>query len=293
MQTATAVNDTAANDRGSRYNTTSAVAWPAIIAGAVTAAAVSLILLLLGSGLGLASVSPWSNSGVTVATFTVNTAIWLIIMQWISSGLGGYLAGRLRSKWVSMHTDEVFFRDTAHGFLAWSLATIITAAFLASAASSIIGGGVKVATTVSASADAGTASGAARNSNDTMGDPMAYFVDSLYRSDHPNQSEGDMRGETARILVTDLKDGGVSDVDKAYLTQLVSARTELNQADASKRVDDVIAKLTATKEKAKEEIETARKSAMHIAIYTFLSMLIGAFIASAAAALGGRHRDEY
>jgi hypothetical protein len=206
-------------------------------------------------------------------------------MQWISSGLGGYLTGRLRSKWVSMHTDEVFFRDTAHGFLAWALATIITAAFLASAASSIIGGGVKVATTASAST--------AKNSNDTMGDPMAYFVDSLYRSDHPNLSEGDIRGETMRILVTDLKDGGVSVTDKAYLAQLVSARTGLNQADASQRVDDVITKLTAAKEKAKEEIETARKSAMHIAIYTFLSMLIGAFIASAAAALGGRKRDEY
>ena len=122
---------------------------------------------------------------------------------------------------------------------------------------------------------------------------MAYFVDSLYRTDHPNPSEGDIRGETVRILVTDLKDGGVSDADKAYLTQLVSVRTGLKQADASKRVDDVIAKLTAAKEKAQEEIETARKTAMHVAIYTFLSMLIGAFIASAAAALGGRQRDEY
>ncbi len=293
MQTATTLNNDAANDSGSSDATTSAVAWPAIIAGAVTAAAVSLILLLLGSGLGLASVSPWSNSGVTVATFTVTTAIWLIVMQWISSGLGGYLTGRLRSKWVSMHTDEVFFRDTAHGFLAWSLATVITAAFLASAASSIIGGGVKVATTVYASAGAGVVSSAAKNPNDTIGDPMAYFVDSLYRSENLNPSEGDIRGETARILVTDLKDGSVSDADKAYLTQLVSARTGLNLADASKRVDDVIAKLTTAKEKAKEEIETARKSATHIAIYIFLSMLIGAFIASAAAALGGRQRDEY
>ncbi len=287
------MDDTAANNRELYDAHNTAVAWPAIIAGAFTAAAVSLILLLLGSGLGLAFVSPWSRSDVSIVTFTVTTAIWLIIMQWISSGLGGYLTGRLRSKWKNMHTDEVFFRDTAHGFLAWALATVITATFLASAASSVIGGSVKAATAVSAAAAAGATSGAAKNSNDTMGDSTAYFVDSLYRSDHANPSEGDMRGETTRILVTDMKDGSISNADKAYLTQLVSARTGLNQADASKRVDDVITKLTAAKEKAKEEMETARKTAMHIAIYTFLSMLIGAFIASAAAALGGRHRDEY
>ena len=293
MKTDTTLNNNATNNISSCDAKTSAVAWSAIIAGAVTSAAVSLILLLLGSGLGLASVSPWSNSGVSVATFTVATAIWLIVMQWISSGLGGYLTGRLRSKWVSMHSDEVFFRDTAHGFLAWSLATIITAAFLAAAISSVLGGGIKAATAVSENAVAGAGYGATKSSNDTIVDPMAYFVDSLYRSDHPNPSEGDIRGETARILISNLKDGSVSNTDKVYLTQLVSVHTGLNQASASKRVDDVIASLTAAKEKAKENLEKAHKTAMHVAIYTFLSMLIGAFIASVAAALGGKHRDEY
>jgi hypothetical protein len=122
-----------------------------------------------------------------------------------------------------------------------------------------------------------------------------YFVDSLYRSDHlnPSTSKDDLRGETLRILVTDAKNGSVSDADRAYLTQLVSAHTGLNQADASRRVGNVIANLNSAKEKAKEELETARKTAMQVAIYTFLSMLIGAFIACVAAALGGRHRDEY
>src|ERR1700730_4835360 len=95
----------------------SAVSWPAIIAGAVVAAAASLVLVVLGSGLGLASVSPWRNVGASATTFTIMTAIWLIVVQWAASGLGGYLTGRLRTKWVGTHTNEVFFADTAHGSL--------------------------------------------------------------------------------------------------------------------------------------------------------------------------------
>ena len=112
----------------------SGVSWPAVIGGAVTAAASTLILLALGSGFGLASVSPWSNSGASLTTFTLMTAVWLIIVQWVSSGLGGYLTGRLRTKWAGLHTHEVFFRDTANGFLSWAVASVLVAAFLASAA---------------------------------------------------------------------------------------------------------------------------------------------------------------
>ena len=155
--TANALPDAPENNRGQCEATTSAVAfWPAIIAGAFTARCrVTDPLLLLGSGFGLASVSPWAHAGVSAVTFTATTAIWLIVMQWIASGLGGYLTGRLRSKWVSMHTDEVFFRDTAHRFLAWALATVFTAMFLASAISSIVGNGTRAATTMAANASAG------------------------------------------------------------------------------------------------------------------------------------------
>src|SRR5690348_13139804 len=111
----------------------SAASWPAIFAGAVTAIATTLILLALGTGFGLASVSPWPHSGASATTFTVMTAIWLIVVQWLSSLIGGYLAGRLRTRWVGLHTHEVFFRDTAHGFVTWALATVVGAAVLTSA----------------------------------------------------------------------------------------------------------------------------------------------------------------
>lgn len=99
------------------------VSWPAILAGAVSAVALSLILLMLGQGLGLSSVSVWDAPSDTAITLTAGIAIWLIVMQWLSSAMGGYLAGRLRQRWAGVDADEVFFRDTAQGFLAWCVAT--------------------------------------------------------------------------------------------------------------------------------------------------------------------------
>src|SRR6202140_5832206 len=117
----------------------SGVSWAAVIGGAFVAAALSLILLTLGTGLGLSSVSPWSGVGASASTVGMVAIFWLILMQIISSSMGGYLAGRLRTKWAHIHTDEVYFRDTAHGFLAWAVALVITAGFLASAAPAMVG----------------------------------------------------------------------------------------------------------------------------------------------------------
>jgi hypothetical protein len=277
---------------------TSGVAWPAIIAGAFAAAALSLILMSLGSGLGLASVSPWSGSGASVTTFTVMTAIWLIVIQWLASAVGGYVTGRLRTKWVGLHTHEVFFRDTANGFLTWATASVIGAAFLASAASSVVGGTAHTVAEVATGAAAGASQAAGRSATRESGDsadPTAYFVDSLYRTDHPgaNTAAGDVQAESRRILVNGVRSGGVPAPDKTYLAQLVSARTGLSQADAAKRVDAVIAQENAAEVKAAQAADAARKAASYLSIFMALSMLIGAFIACAAAALGGQQRDEY
>lgn len=112
---------------GSFLPQTSAVTWSAIWAGTVIAIGASLILLTIGSAFGLASVSPWPGVGAKPTSFTIGAGIWLIVMQWLSSALGGYVTGRLRTRWQSLHTDEVFFRDTAHGLLTWGSATIIVA----------------------------------------------------------------------------------------------------------------------------------------------------------------------
>jgi hypothetical protein len=298
MQERTYINrdDIPASDRTANW----CVDWSAIIAGALTAAVVSLILLLLGTGFGLAAVSPWSQEGISVTAFTVTTAIWLIVMQWIASGLGGYLTGRLRKKWHGMHGDEVYFRDTAQGFMAWVVATLFTALFLASATTSLISGGVKSATAISAGAAAGAANGAADASASTAKKPAddnGYFIDTLLRPDHVNPSkqapEPELRGEVTRIILNDVKNGEFSEEDKNYLAQIVAARAGLSQDEAAKRVDDTISQIKDAENKLKQKADEARKIASTAAIFTFLSLLIGAFIASVAAALGGKRRDTY
>jgi hypothetical protein len=274
----------------------SGVSWPAVFAGGVTAAAVSVILLLFGTGLGLSSISPWPHQGVSASTFTVLAAIWLIVVQWVAAIFGGYMAGRLRTKWVGLHTDEVFFRDTAHGFLAWAVGTLIVAAMLSMAAAGAAGTGTQAAATVAANTPQTT-----------------YFVDELFRQNAnpaaangasllapqgaepspPNVSSQDMPGEAAAILAEGATNGGVNQTDATYLAQLVSERTGLAPADAQARVQDVLNQEQAAIAKAKQAADAARKTSATAAIYLFVSLLIGAFIASVSGAIGGRLRDTY
>ncbi|HEY1097098.1 MAG TPA: hypothetical protein VGF14_07650 [Alphaproteobacteria bacterium] len=265
--------------------TSSAVAWPAIIAGAVVAAATSLGLLTLGSSFGLAIASPWSDGGITTATaVTAGIVIWMIVMQWVSAALGGYLTGRLRKRWNNLHNDEVFFRDTAHGFLTWALATLFTAGFLASAASGIVNTGIQSAATIAAgamSSDNGESS--------VKGESFDYYIDGLYRSESDNAvADGRVQQETMGIITHSLMgEDGLSPADKAYLTSRIMRRANVSQAEAAARVETLDNQI----ESAKKHADEARKTAATVTIFTFLSMLVGAFIASVAAALGGRQRD--
>lgn len=258
----------------------SAVSWAAIIGGAFIMAAVTMLLLALGSGLGLSSVSPWAGSGVSITSFTVATAIWLIVVQWLSAGLGGYVTGRLRSAWSGVHHHEVFFRDTAHGLLAWAVASVIGFGVLASAVSTLVSGGAHVA------------AGVAQAAGSTAGNVSGYYVDQVFRSDRPATTGQDPRPEVTRILTVGIQNGSVPDADKAYLSQLVAERTSVSQDEARKRVDTLISQEQAAEQKAKVAADQARKATASLSFYTFFSMLIGAFIASAAAALGGRSRDH-
>jgi hypothetical protein len=281
----------------------SAISWPAIFAGMFATMAVTLVLTALGSGFGLAWASPFSDTGPSAKTLTIVAVVWLIVVQWIASGVGGYLTGRLRTKWVGLHTHEVFFRDTAHGFLTWSVATMLGFLLIATASSALVGGGVRAISAIGAgaaqgvgSAAAGAASqGAASNSANEMVD---YALDTLFRSPQPagqtaNENPADARAEAGRILARGIATGDVPAADRTYLAQLVSARTGIAQPDAQKRVDDTIAQVKAAEDKAAQAADAARKAAAKFSIFTAVSMLVGAFIACAAAALGGQQRDAY
>jgi hypothetical protein len=253
----------------------SGVSWAAIAAGAVASLALTLVLLSFGAGLGLAAVSPWGSSGVSTTTFKIGTGLYFIVMAMISSAIGGYLAGRLRTKWTGVHSTEVYFRDTAHGLLAWAFASVLGAVLLASPASTLVGGAASGATQASA------------NSNSSG--PMEGYVDTLLRSDTPaSQNSGspaESRGELVRLFTTSFHNSGdLSSGDRTYVAKVVSARTGLSQADADKRVTEVTTQV-------KSDLDTARKNAMQLAIWLTLSLFIGAFSASLAATEGGGLRD--
>lgn len=297
-----ATTQSATDTMASTESSPSAVSWGPIVAGAFAASTLTLILMLLGSGLGLTMVSPWSNEGASVTTFAVSTAIWLIVVQWLSSGAGGYLSGRLRTKWVGIHTDETFFRDTAHGFLVWALATLLVAAVLGSALSAMVGRGVQAASTVASGAAMGASAGTTATGNtgsEGASNAMSYFVDVLLRPTDPARlsapgAEGDAAAaaQASRILIASAAASEVSADDKAYLGQLVAARTGLPQPEATARVDAVLAQVQAAKVKARQAADEARKASATFALLGALSLIIGAFIASVAAALGGRQRDD-
>jgi hypothetical protein len=253
-----------------------AVSWAAVAAGAIAAAALTLVLLAFGAGMGFSAVSPWSNSGVSASTFQIGTGLYLICVAMLASAIGGYIAGRLRTRWAGVHTHEVFFRDTAHGFLAWGFATVLGAAFLAAAASNIAGGASSVG--LSATQSAGS------------GGPVDYYVDALLRSNPTASSNtadsGAIRREIAGILMAGLRDGDVPVPDRTYVAQVVAARTGLSQADADGRVSDVI-------NQAKTALDNARKAAAKLSLWLTAAMLIGAFSASLAATDGGYVRDNW
>ena len=272
----------------------SAVSWAAIAAGAVAAAALALVLIAFGAGLGLSAVSPWSDSGVSASTFKTGTGIYVVIVAVMSSAVGGYLAARLRTKWVGANAHEVFFRDTAHGFLAWAFATLLSASALSSATAYLANG--------TAAGLGGAASQATRSVN-----PADIYVDKLFRTNcrgaagaapasapginaqcpatpnntNPNQS----RAEVLRLWTASFHGNqDLSAADKTYVAHLVAARTGMSEADAQKRVNDVITE-------AKTAADNARKGAAKLSFWLTAAMLFGAFAASLAAVEGGSLRD--
>ncbi len=254
----------------------SAVSWGAIFAGAFAAGALTLILAALGTGVGLALTSPWSNNSVSPTTFKVTAGLYLLVTAVISSTVGGYMAGRLRTKWSATPHQEVLFRDTAHGLVAWAVATLILAAILGTGTLSLIGMSVK-------GVSQGATQGASSKSTD-------YFVDMLLRpaptAFATTQSDPTAtRREVSSIFARDFAPGAeFPDADRIYLVQLVVSRSGLSQEEADKRVSDV---LTQTK----TYLDSARKYTIALSLWVTLSLFAGAFAASAGAIEGGQLRD--
>ncbi|MFH5024597.1 hypothetical protein [Klebsiella michiganensis] len=298
-------------------NSASAVSWGAIFAGAAAAASLALMLLMLGAGLGLTSISPWENQGFAAGTVGIAAIAWLTFTQIVALGMGGYLAGRLRTKWVDTHTNEIYFRDTAHGFLTWAVALLVSAVLLTTTISSLIGGSAKVIGSVAGGATATAVNNAGEGSSMLSKSSMEYFTRSLFRASgstpagNSNASGNDVMAmnqpappkaespaqlaEVTGIFANSIYSGALPQDDLTYVAQLVSQNTGISQQEAEQRVqavyDKAQANLKEAKDKAQQAADAARKTTSYVTLWSFISLLIGAFVASLCATYGGRQRD--
>jgi hypothetical protein len=259
-----------------RLRAWSAVSWSAVIAGALTALAVSIIIIALGSGIGLAMASPFAYSP-SAGTLTVLGAVWLVFAQAVGYATGGFVAGRLRTNPSVVHSDEVKFRDGANGLVVWAIGVVLSSLLVLAAA------GVVGKTTAGVAATAATAGGQS----------VDYFADTLLRSDPqkaPPPNSADMRDQVKRIILTAVAQGGLAPDDRAYLAQVVASQTGISPDDAQHRVDDVYNKARASLTQA---ADTARKAGAFFSFWTFMSLLFGAVCATLGGVFGGDLRDEW
>ncbi|WP_439634306.1 hypothetical protein [Glycocaulis sp.] len=256
-----------------------AISWSAVFAGAFAAGGLTIILVILGSAFGFGAMSPFAGDGLSLTTISIVTIIWLIFTQILASVLGGYIAGRTRLRW-SIHADEVFFRDSVHGFLTWAVAT----AFMFVVAGIAAGGGALGATAVTA---------AAVHSEEGAPAPATIITDRLYRAPGADpEALASARQEADRFVVRAIADpDSVTAEDRAWLVEDVAERTAIGVNEADARVQAAFAQMDAARAEARDEVDTARAASATLAIATALAMLFGAFVASAAAIFGGRERD--
>jgi len=266
-----------------RYDFNSTVSWSAILAGAFTAAAVTLIVVAFGVGAGLAVVSPWSGEGISATTASWAAGLFLVAVAMVASTFGGYITGRLRPGWDDVNVHERFFRDTAHGFVAWAFATVLTVTVLAGAGTHLL-----------AAASAGAIPAAGAGAAQLGGNSGAVYVDRLLRGSQANSqnatsSSGDQfatRSELLRIIGPVTRKGGdVSADDRAYAARIIAGRTGISQSEAEQRVNQTITQ-------AKEAADKARAAAAKFSLWIAISLLAGAFTASLAAAEGGKLRNS-
>ena len=279
-----------------------AFTWSVVFAGALAAWAVSFIFISLGTGIGLSITSPYS--GPSAGTMGIAGAIWLIFAETLAFATGGYLAARLRVR-DHIPGPETKFRDAAHGFMAW----VVGAAAMAIA---LFAAGTFTAKTAADTAGVATGAAASLTANadtDSGASPINYYVDRIFRctpssattaNSQPNATTGAgpsqsslsnaQRAEATRIMLNGIRNGNISDADRDYLAQLVSARTGLPQDEAARRVTDVQNQAAAA---VKQTADTARKAGAYLSFWSFMALLFGAVAATLAGILGGELRDDY
>jgi hypothetical protein len=283
--------------------TASFVDWGAVLAGAFLAASLSFVLLTFGTAIGLSATSPWPGSGVSAKVLASLAVFWVMAQQIGAFMVGGYVAGRMRSRWHEANQDEVEFRDGLHGGLVWALGIVIGAAMFFASAGAVARTGAEVAgkavSSVAGSANpmeltidallrpmsVAQASTPPHGSTAGSSTPSAGTPAAASRPAASNVNSGEVRAEISRILTSSTAAGEMSAPDRAYLAQLVAQRAGLSQQEAEKRVADAI-------NAAREAAEKARRGAVLTGFVTAASLIISLAAAWWAGLKGGNHRDN-
>ena len=290
----------------------SAMSWTAIFAGAI--AALALILPILETRLRLSTDSSWAPNEIIAGFFDVPAIVWLIVTQLLAPGLGGYQAGGMRTEWKSVRNNEVHFRHTTLGFFAWTVAALETAVMLASATVAAVSSGVRTGAAVSGTAVAGGIGAvAAASDRERAGiappDSGNYFMGSLPRKELANFLEStsaragsfsgstvDSAAEVSRMFTSSPRTGALLPEDIGYVNQIAEQRTSMSQADAKKRVSETSARMQSRLREAeilgREGADKPRTAFDYAALWVFISLPIGAFLARSAATIGGRQRES-
>ena len=269
------------------------VEWSAVFAGAVLAAALSFVFLTFGSAIGLSATSPWPNSGLSAKVIASLAVFWVMAQQIGAFMIGGYIAGRLRTRWREAAQDEVDFRDGLHGGLVWAVGVAIGAALIMATAGAVARTGADVA------GKAATVTAA------NAGDPMDLVLDTMLRPTSVAQAgaapaagaaaprarpgapaTGDeTRAEMARILASSVASGSMTEQNRTYLAQLIAQRTGVSQQEAEKRVNDAL-------NAARAAADKARRAAVLTGFVTAAALILSFAAAWWAALKGGQHRDN-
>lgn len=281
-----------------------AISWAAVFAGTVIASALSITLLTGGMGLGFIAMSPHEGEGASATGIGVGAIVWMFIVQILAYGVAGYVTGRLRPMWAPAYSDEVYFRDTAHGLAVWALSALVSLALFGSALSAVVGtaarGGAALAQGAAATVAAGSAAAAAGMGNgsgagEVPGLPSAdYVVDQLFRGEQPNPAADPQaaRAELARLVAVSAARGDMQPEDRDYVARVVAAQSGVPETEARQRVDEVLTNAEQMRQQAvdtaRDAADTARKAAAGLALWAFAALLAGAFVASLMAVVGGR-----
>jgi hypothetical protein len=265
------------------------VEWGAVFAGAVLAAALSFVLLTFGTAIGLSAISPWPNSGLSVKVIGSLAVYWAMAQQIGSVMAGGYVAGRMRSRWHE-GGHEAEFRDGLHGALVWAVGVLISAILVFATAGAVARTGAEVASKAASTLTSSP------NAMDTVLDTMLRPASATANapggpSASPQgapghaQSAEETRAEMSRILASSVQSGSISSENRTQLAQLVSQRTGLSQQDAQHRVDDAV-------NAARAAADKARHAAILTGFVTAAALILSLGAGWWAAMRGGQHRDN-